>query len=111
MEYLVAALALLFATGYAVLIAVNIEKGKTIAKQWKAEEDAAKEAEKEGAPADPSPAAATAEPEAPAATKTKSSTDAKQALDELQRLAEMRDQKIITDKEFNAMKKRIIQGE
>lgn len=29
MEYLVAALALLFATGYAVLIAVNIEKGKS----------------------------------------------------------------------------------
>ncbi len=28
MEYLVAALALLFAVGYAVLIAVNIEKGK-----------------------------------------------------------------------------------
>ena len=89
----------------------QFEKGKTIAKQWKAEEDAAKEAEKEGAPADASPAAATAEPEAPAATKTKSSTDAKQAMDELQRLAEMRDQKIITDKEFNAMKKRIIQGE
>jgi hypothetical protein len=29
MEYLVAALALLFAVGYAVLIAVNIEKGKS----------------------------------------------------------------------------------
>lgn len=87
----------------------QFEKGKSIAKQWKSEEEAAEEKTSTEAESpeivDQGP---TDHAEADG-TETKT-TDAKQALDELQRLAEMRDQNIITDKEFKAMKKRIIEG-
>ncbi|MEO0787449.1 MAG: DUF697 domain-containing protein [Bacteroidota bacterium] len=87
----------------------QFEKGKSIAKQWKSEEDAAEQAPKSEAEtaevADQGPTDH-AEP----TSDTNTSTEAKQALDELQRLAEMKEQNIITDKEFKAMKKRIIEG-
>ncbi|MEM8584459.1 MAG: DUF697 domain-containing protein [Bacteroidota bacterium] len=87
----------------------QFEKGKSIAKQWKSEEEAAEEKTTTGSE---SPEIVDQGPtdHAEADGNEAKTTDAKQALDELQRLAEMRDQNIITDKEFKAMKKRIIEG-
>ncbi|MEM6395611.1 MAG: DUF697 domain-containing protein [Bacteroidota bacterium] len=88
----------------------QFEKGKSIAKQWKTEEEAAEQK------TDADPDIVEVGDQGPtdhgdsASANAKDSNEAKKALDELQRLADMREQNIITEKEFKAMKKRIIEG-
>lgn len=96
----------------------KFEKGKKVAKEWKEEEAAATEAEA------PQPAAAIVPDPDPAPSKAKKSTKQAtaavepeepvaavmddNAIRKIKELAEMKAQNIITEEEFEAMKKRII---
>ncbi|TXF83562.1 DUF697 domain-containing protein [Neolewinella aurantiaca] len=98
----------------------KFEKGKKVAKEWKEETDST-----ETAPQAPQPAAAVEPPPAPAPTVKKQPTAApdpapeptvasasspmdEDAIRKIKELAEMKAQNIITEEEFEAMKKRII---
>lgn len=96
----------------------QFEKGKKVAKDWKAEADQAEETAPEaGAPApattpevEPTPATSIVPPPPPAAPKSTATPDpaADEAIRKIKELAEMKAQNIITEEEFEAMKKRII---
>ncbi|MEO0733767.1 MAG: DUF697 domain-containing protein [Bacteroidota bacterium] len=97
----------------------QFEKGKKVAKQWKAEADAAEAtdaSQPEPAPeAAPSPAKTKKSKKTAAATEVKVEVETPEppAMDEdairkIKELAEMKAQNIITEEEFEVMKKRII---
>lgn len=87
----------------------QFEKGKSVATKWKEEADAAEKEDTKGTeaskPAAPSPAPEATEK---AAKAEASSTDADLA--RLKELGELLKQNIISKKEFEAMKKKIIDG-
>lgn len=85
----------------------QFEKGKSVATQWKKEaEEVAPETSATATPPPPPPAA-----EQPILTTTKEATKSNDdALARLRELGELRKQNIISDEEFETMKKRIIGG-
>ena len=94
----------------------KFEKGKKVAKEWKEETDgttAAQEQAPQPAPAEPTPAPT---PTPKAETKKQPTAAAEpaaavmddEAIRKIRELAEMKAQNIITEEEFEAMKKRII---
>ena len=90
----------------------KFEKGKDVARQWKQEsaEDIVPPPPAEPAPAPPppAPAAATAPPPPPVAPVPPRAEAAEDNIRKIRELAEMKAQNIITEEEFQAMKKRII---
>lgn len=78
----------------------KFEKGKQVAKEWK-------QAEAEDITPPPPPPAPKAEPEVSAPT-TNVVEDENDSIRKIRELAEMKAQNIITEEEFQAMKKRII---
>nr|WP_256534221.1 DUF697 domain-containing protein [Lewinella sp. JB7] len=84
----------------------KFEKGKDVAKQWKQE----KAEDIVPPPPAPRPDATTTPPPAAAATakKTETSTEAEDNIRRIRELAEMKAQNVITEEEFQAMKRRII---
>lgn len=90
----------------------QFEKGKTVASKWKEEAD---EAQKSKSDSKSTPEPGTAEkapaPKAEAAPKKAAGVPTDEAMTKLRELADMKAQSIITEEEFETMKKRIIGGE
>ncbi|NJB87655.1 uncharacterized protein (DUF697 family) [Lewinella marina] len=89
----------------------KFEKGKDVARQWKQEqaEDIVPPPPPAPAPNPPTPPqAGVGAPVAPAPPQPVKPQEAEDNIRKIRELAEMRDQNIITEAEFQAMKKRII---
>ncbi|MBB4080616.1 uncharacterized protein (DUF697 family) [Lewinella aquimaris] len=82
----------------------KFEKGKNVAKQWKQEQAE----EIVPPPPAPRPEAATTPPPPPSTRKQETVAEAEDNIRKIRELAEMKAQNVITEEEFQAMKKRII---
>lgn len=88
----------------------QFEKGKSVATKWKEEADAEKE--HDSAAEAPKPAPPTARPTAaePKATTAETTLSTDDSLAKLRELGELRKQNIISEAEFELMKKKIIES-